>query len=1036
MPSWTKEQEQAINESGHNIIVSAGAGSGKTAVLSERVITNLKKGMHINEMLLLTFTKAAAGEMRERIRKKISKEPSLAKELDLIDASYITTFDSFALMIVKKYHYLLNVSSNIGIIDSSLIEIKKKEILDTIIDSYYLKKDENFLKLIQDFCIKDDKEIRDSIMQVSNKLDMLSDKTKYLDEYIDKYYNIDKINNDINKYINLIVNKINEIKDNLEELSYLVDSDYYNKLFQSIQGLLNSTTYEDIVTNLNIKMPTIPRGTEENAKKIKDNISKLIKEIKSLTVYKNTDEIKESILKTKDYTNVICRIIKEFTNEVFNYKLNKDAFEFNDIALLAIKVVKENDNIKEELKNTFKEIMIDEYQDTNDLQETFISLIENNNVYMVGDIKQSIYRFRNANPKIFKDKYDSYSKHINGEKIDLNKNFRSRMEVLDNINIIFNMIMDIDIGGADYIESHQMSFGNNTYIEKGTTNQNNNFEAYNYEYTKDTPYNKEEIEAFIIANDIKNKVDNNYQIFDKDELILKPVSYNDFVILMDRTTDFDLYKKIFEYMQIPLTLYKDEKMNDDSDILVIKNLINLIIKIKEKTYDKEFKYLFTSILRSFLYREEDELIFDYITNNTYKESDLYQKCLNISNNLDNLSPHQLLTTIIDTFDYYNKLITIGNIQGNIIKLDNLLDICNNFSNLGYSIYEFGKIFQSIIDDGYEIKYSINNNKGNSVKIMTIHKSKGLEYHICYYSGLYKKFNTSDIKERIVYDKEYGIITPYFDEGIANTIYKSLLKEDYLKEEISEKIRLFYVALTRAKEKMIMLLPSSENISNSSLNKVLNNNIRIKYRSFQDIINSINNSISNYYTYIDINKLNLTKDYDLVKKVDYKSSIDICNTKLKVEEISIDNEIIDNKSFSKKSNELITKNIKDNINLGLKLHEVLEYIDISNIDNYNGFGAHAVNNLLKQDIMKNIKQAKIYHEYEFIYDDNNTTYHGIIDLMCIYDDYIDIIDYKLKNIKDDNYLKQLNGYKEYISSITNKKINIYLYSIMDNIMEKI
>ena len=1036
MPSWTKEQEQAINESGHNIIVSAGAGSGKTAVLSERVITNLKKGMHINEMLLLTFTKAAAGEMRERIRKKISKEPSLAKELDLIDASYITTFDSFALMIVKKYHYLLNVSSNIGIIDSSLIEIKKKEILDTIIDSYYLKKDENFLKLIQDFCIKDDKEIRDSIMQVSNKLDMLSDKTKYLDEYIDKYYNIDKINNDINKYINLIVNKINEIKDNLEELSYLVDNDYYNKLFQSIQGLLNSTTYEDIVTNLNIKMPTIPRGTEENAKKIKDNISKLIKEIKSLTVYKNTDEIKESILKTKDYTNVICRIIKEFTNEVFNYKLNKDAFEFNDIALLAIKVVKENDNIKEELKNTFKEIMIDEYQDTNDLQETFISLIENNNVYMVGDIKQSIYRFRNANPKIFKDKYDSYSKHINGEKIDLNKNFRSRMEVLDNINIIFNMIMDIDIGGADYIESHQMSFGNNTYIEKGTTNQNNNFEVYNYEYTKDTPYNKEEIEAFIIANDIKNKVDNNYQIFDKDELILKPVSYNDFVILMDRTTDFDLYKKIFEYMQIPLTLYKDEKMNDDSDILVIKNLINLIIKIKEKTYDKEFKYLFTSILRSFLYREEDELIFDYITNNTYKESDLYQKCLNISNNLDNLSPHQLLTTIIDTFDYYNKLITIGNIQGNIIKLDNLLDICNNFSNLGYSIYEFGKIFQSIIDDGYEIKYSINNNKGNSVKIMTIHKSKGLEYHICYYSGLYKKFNTSDIKERIVYDKEYGIITPYFDEGIANTIYKSLLKEDYLKEEISEKIRLFYVALTRAKEKMIMLLPSSENISNSSLNKVLNNNIRIKYRSFQDIINSINNSISNYYTYIDINKLNLTKDYDLVKKVDYKSSIDICNTKLTVEEISIDNEIIDNKSFSKKSNELITKNIKDNINLGLKLHEVLEYIDISNIDNYNGFGAHAVNNLLKQDIMKNIKQAKIYHEYEFIYDDNNTTYHGIIDLMCIYDDYIDIIDYKLKNIKDDNYLKQLNGYKEYISSITNKKINIYLYSIMDNIMEKI
>ena len=152
MPSWTKEQNDAIYKSGTNIIVSAGAGSGKTAVLSERVLEKLKSGIHINELLILTFTKAAAAEMKERIRKKIKKNEELKDELNLIDSSYITTFDSFAMSIVKKYHYLLNVSKNISIIESSVIEIKKKNILDNIMDYYYSSNDPRFIKLINNFC--------------------------------------------------------------------------------------------------------------------------------------------------------------------------------------------------------------------------------------------------------------------------------------------------------------------------------------------------------------------------------------------------------------------------------------------------------------------------------------------------------------------------------------------------------------------------------------------------------------------------------------------------------------------------------------------------------------------------------------------------------------------------------------------------------------------------------------------------------------------------------------------------------------------
>ena len=181
--TWTDEQWEAIYEDHKNIIVSAGAGSGKTAVLTERVIRKLKDGVDVNRLLILTFTKAAAGEMADRIRKKIKKIPELKEQLDLLDSAYITTFDSFALSIVKKYHYLLNISPSIGIIDSSVITLEKSRVMDEIFLSYYQEKDEDFLKMIRTFCTKDDTEIKNSILRISNQLDLLSDKKKYLEEW-------------------------------------------------------------------------------------------------------------------------------------------------------------------------------------------------------------------------------------------------------------------------------------------------------------------------------------------------------------------------------------------------------------------------------------------------------------------------------------------------------------------------------------------------------------------------------------------------------------------------------------------------------------------------------------------------------------------------------------------------------------------------------------------------------------------------------------------------------------------------------------
>lgn len=1036
MPSWTKEQSLAINEEGSNIIVSAGAGSGKTAVLSERVIRKLKGGVHINELLLLTFTKAAAAEMKQRIRKKITKEEDLLSELDMIDASYITTFDSFALSIVKKYHYLLNISPNVNIIDEAVITIKKEEIMNEIFENKYLQEDKLFLHLIDDFCVKDDKNIQKEILAISNKLDMLPNKKEYLSNYIETNFTLEKIEKDVNKYVDLIKKERDKIEGICNELSSYFDSDYMNKLYDALDKLLNVNTYDEIKDSLSVSIPRIPKGTSDEGKKVKEKLSDVIKNLGKMCVYENVEYIKNTILLTKDYIRAIIDIILEFDDKVNKFKFDNDAYEFNDIALLSIKLVREFPEVREEVKNSFNEIMIDEYQDTNDLQEEFISYISNNNVYMVGDIKQSIYRFRNANPNIFKNKYDNYSVNNGGIKIDLNKNFRSRREVLDNVNLMFNLIMSDLIGGADYISTHQMVFGNNAYINEGNTNQNYNIDILEYDYDKDSGFTMEEIECFIIADDIKKKVESHYQVFDKDELILRDIKYSDFAILIDRSSTFDLFKKIFEYKQIPLNILKEEKMNNDKDVYVLNNLLKFVIKIANHEYDTTFKYLFVSLMRSFIINETDDNIFKYFLNNNFKDNELYKKSYEISKKINNISVNELLNIIIKEFDFYEKLITIGNIDTSIIKIDKILDMANSLGTLGYTPKMFSEHLDKLVKENYTMKYQVNNDFGDAVKIMTIHKSKGLEYHVCYFPNMYKRFNLGELNEKFLYNNKIGIVTPFFDEGIGETIYKTLLKNDYLLEEISEKIRLFYVAVTRAKEKMVVVLPNKD-IDDLDNEVVLKDEKKEGYRTLGDLIYSIRNRLDGYITKVELDKLQMSKDYNIIASGNFESSIPKNDTKLDVKNINISNIEIESSSFSKKMHELIDMETKNNIELGLKMHEILENTDFKNMTKLdNHFYQEKIDKLVNSDLFKNIKDAKIYKEYEFIYVKDDTKYHGIIDLMLEYDDHIDIVDYKLKNVDDDKYILQLKGYQEFVRSNSGKPVSLYLYSIIDSVILKI
>ena len=389
--AWTNEQKEAIYTEGTNIIVSAGAGSGKTAVLTERVLEKVKKGISVDNLLILTFTKMAAKEMKERIGDKLKKE-GLTSELAKLDTADITTFDAYALSVVKKYHYYLNVSKDINIIDGSVITLYKRKILKDIFEELYEENNHEFIDFIQEYCIKDDKDIFEFILNINSKLDLKTNKREYLDNYINTVYDEVKIDNDIDNYIKVILKLISNINDYLE---YIDDDDYLAKLYDVISPLLSAKSYDDIKSNISIKLPIL-RGASDITREYRDKIKSTIDEIKKLTTYDSYDDIKRGILSTKGNAKVIIDIIKKLDDITYNYKVKYNSYEYSDISALAIKLVRDNKEIREEIKNNLNEILIDEYQDTSPLViEILLNFLQTrkkkNIIGFFGDSMQSIY---------------------------------------------------------------------------------------------------------------------------------------------------------------------------------------------------------------------------------------------------------------------------------------------------------------------------------------------------------------------------------------------------------------------------------------------------------------------------------------------------------------------------------------------------------------------------------------------------------------------------------------------------------------------
>ena len=1017
--NWTSEQLEAIETHGTNIIVSAGAGSGKTAVLTERTIRNLEN-FDIDKMIILTFTKAAAFSMKDKIKKAIKKSSSkeLKENLKRLESASICTFDSFSLDLVKKYSYLLNIDPNVEIADSVVVSGLKAKIIDEVFEDFY--KDREFLDFLDKFTVKDDRIVKSDIEEILNNLDKIYDPIKFLDNYFNEF-NLVKEENFIDEYISLINNKYLELKKIYEELTKLIVSPKEEEFLNSLSSYMSFNKFEDYILFQNFKVTYRLKGNEEFKNKYNEFKEK-VEEIKELAIYSSREEIKNELEEANKYVLVIINLVKEIISRINSYKQENNLYEFNDITRLAIKVLEENSDIRDYYKNNIKEIMIDEYQDTNDIGDYFISLIANNNVFMVGDVKQSIYRFRNANPNIFIEKYNNYSKNINGHKIDLNRNFRSRREVIDNINMIFSKIMTENIGGADYEKTHQMIFGQEDYQEDSSYNmQILNYNKEDYEGFKET-----EIEAFIVANDIKNKINNYYQVFDQKEKRLRDFTYSDAAILLSTKKEFELYKKVFDYLDIPLTIHKDEDLKYSTELIVIKNIIKLVGYYKGINLDNKLIKTYISVARSFVLNYSDRDIFKVLlaskNDNLFEhiDSNLKEKIVYLANYIDNHSISELVEEVLNVFDIYIKLGTIGDNELIAYKLDYLINIASSLEKNDYHLEEFISYLNDATSEKIDFRLSSNKSMDTGVNIMSIHKSKGLDFKICYFADLNKKFQISEVKGRFLFSPKYGFIFPVINEGIKSTILKELLKCDYMKEEISERIRLLYVALTRTKEQMIFV--TNFDTSEGYHVDIVPDNIRVSYSNFKDILESIKYYLNKYI--VDIPKLELNHDYEKLKTKESKNN----EQTFKTIDISIEKEKINDTEYSHSVSELKDDSV---LEFGTKIHEYLEYIDFNDFDN-------SLNNLEIDEFIKNkIKLIKnqpfiisnaIYHkEYEFISNERI----GIMDLFIEAEDKLIVVDYKLDEINKDYYLEQVKGYMNYLKTISDKKIEGYLYSILES-----
>lgn len=952
MPEWTKEQKRAIEEKGNNILVAAAAGSGKTTVLVERVIQKIiKDRIDIDRLLIVTFTNAAASEMRERILnalyKEIDKNPTdihLQKQIVLLNKANICTIDAFCLEIIKNNFFEIGISSNFRIADNIELELLKQEAMEDLFEKLYLDRDKKFEKLIDIYAgYKGDETLKELIFKIYDNIQSNPFQYEWLDEKIE-YFNVKKhIEEDFSKskwgkvlienYRNEIIDEINSLKVIKNRLqNYTELEKYYNVINNDIDGLndvKNSLNNWDEAYNAsnNLKFKTWPTDKKvtmdlkDEAKSARDIIKEKYNKITKKTFIYNSKEAYQDIYEMYDILKNLGDLVVKFAKCFEEKKLEKNIMDFGDIEHNALKILIKKDKngnyipseIAEKLKDKFEEIAIDEYQDSNLIQEYILtSISKGNNIFMVGDVKQSIYKFRQARPELFLEKYETYSNDISengikGVKIQLFKNFRSRKSVIDLTNLLFDNIMSKKLGDIEYTKQEYLNFAANFQDSEDNKNKaelhiidlknsqkedESIYEDDIYEDEDKLEENKKlekpEIEAKYVAGEIKRIIDSEYKIYDKN-VGYRNIQYKDIVILLRATSMVsNIYEK--ELYDIGIPVYSDTG-EDYLETIEIQRIISLL-KIIDNPYqdiplltvlrspifdfsDQELTTIRLVNRENYFYKTMEEAI----ENNSLEDS-TKNKIKNLISSIEKwreeekyLKLNELIWKIyIDTGYYsYVGLTKNGELKQANLKL--LFEKAKDYEKISFKgLFNFVKYIEKIKKSNADMNSAkIIGENENVVRIMSIHKSKGLEFPVVFLCRSDKNINMRSLNENILLDQDLGIGPKYinYERKIEyNTAAREAVRLKSKNESISEEMRILYVALTRAKEKLIIvgikndyekdidnkkeLLKIYEKEQNNKINHLLVQ----KYTSYLDWLELMYlNNIQNINDYLEMKIIN-------------------------------------------------------------------------------------------------------------------------------------------------------------------------------------
>ncbi len=843
---WTPEQTKVIELHDRNILVSAAAGSGKTAVLVERIVKMVENGCDIDRLLVVTFTNAAAMEMRERLREAIEKRieaspdnQHLHKQLLLISSAMICTIDSFCLDLVKNNFTGLSIDPCFKIADEAELKLIKADVMNQLLEDRYKTKDKRFREFVYNYSSgKKDKDIDEIIYKLHTFAGAYPYPNKWLDECVKAYredITLNRITENMLENVKSIVRtKLSALEENTKAIMDKEGKDkdavlVSNKeVIQYAYELLNAPDYESLykLVKSSFKPPRRDnkKGTHEEFKDDIIAFKKMLEKIQEKYFFQNVADMKADILNVADTIELIVELVKEFDERLKNAKSEKNIVDFNDVEHMALELLVKEDGYTEladMLSEHYEEILIDEYQDSNYLQEFIMKSISrerkgNPNVFMVGDVKQSIYKFRLAKPELFMEKYDTYSEEDSKyQKIELHNNFRSRACVLNSVNDIFYMVMKKNVGNIEY-------------DEKVALNPTAHFEDTKLNIATDTKVmvavgdeEKKELEAAMVANEILFLTDpvNGINIWDKHLGEYRIAKYSDIVILLRSTSAYsEAFLEGLKTRNIPVILDSSTAYFEAKEVVDVLNMLKIIDNPRQDiplaaammSYFGEFNVKEMSIIRAgnkhvsfyeaLKQYEADETI--VLKKNAFLEQlDKYRK------RAVYLSARELIRELVYNTGYYAHVANNGLGKQRQLNLDMLIQTAKQFEATSYAgIFNFLRYVEKVKEYDIDLGNSNSTVENNAVRIMTIHKSKGLEFPIVFASGLGKNINRKDSQGKIIVDSEFGVGIDYIDKNTREktaTLGKNIIADRIIRENIAEELRLLYVALTRAKEKLIM-----------------------------------------------------------------------------------------------------------------------------------------------------------------------------------------------------------------------------------------